>query len=110
MKKKKCSGSLVGFLRPTGIGLSSTNQRPYKKLSGRQGIVMNSLGVRQHPTRIGRRRVVRDSRRKGLNPQDLRTMENILEGAFLLEVYINKIPPLKVEINIFRQSNQRPIT
>jgi hypothetical protein len=63
---------------------------------------MNSLGARQDPTRDGRRRVVRDSRRKGLNPRDLRTMEKILGGAFLLEVYINKISPLKVEINLFR--------
>jgi hypothetical protein len=45
---------------------------------------MNSLGVRQYPMRNGRKRVVGDSRRKGLNPQDLRTMENILEGSFLL--------------------------
>jgi hypothetical protein len=35
---------------------------------------MNSLGVRQDLTRTGRRRVVWDSRRKGLNPQDLKTM------------------------------------
>jgi hypothetical protein len=60
------------------------------------------LGERQDPTRIGRRRVVQDSRRKGLTPQELRTMENILGEAFLLEVYINKISPLKVEINLFR--------
>jgi hypothetical protein len=72
------------------------------KLSGRQGIVMNSLGERQDPTRAGRRRVVQNSRTKGLNARDLRTMEKILGGAFLLEVYINKISPLKVEINLFR--------
>jgi hypothetical protein len=71
---------------------------------------MNSLGVRQDPMRTGRRIIVRDYRRKGLNPQDLRTMETILEGAFLLEVYINKISPLKVEINLLRQSQQRLIT
>jgi hypothetical protein len=86
------------------------NQRPYKKLSERQGIVMNSLGVRQDLMRTGRRGINRDSRRRGLNPHDLRTMENILEGAFLLEVYINKISPLKVEINLLRQSQKRPIT
>jgi hypothetical protein len=63
---------------------------------------MNSLGVRQDLTRTGRRGVVRDSRRRGLNPQYLRTMENILEGAFLLEVYIRKISLLKVEINLLR--------
>jgi hypothetical protein len=71
---------------------------------------MNSLGARQDPMSTRRRRVVRDLRRKGLTPQDLRTMENILGGFFLLEVYINKISPLKVEINLFRQSQQRSIT
>jgi hypothetical protein len=65
---------------------------------------MNSLGVRQDPTRTGKRGVVWDSIRMGLNPQDLRTMKNILEGAFLLEVYIRKISPLKVEINLLRKS------
>jgi hypothetical protein len=63
---------------------------------------MNSLGARQDPTRVGRRRVVRDSRIKGLTPRDLRTMENILGGGFLLEVYINKISPLKGGMNLFR--------
>ena len=63
---------------------------------------MNSLGVRQALMRTGRLGVVRDSRRKGLTPQDLRTMEKILGGAFQLEVYINKISPLKVEINLLR--------
>ena len=71
---------------------------------------MNSLGVRQDLTRTRRRGVVRDSRRRGLNPQDLRTMENILEGASLLEVYIKKISPLKVEIKLLRQSQKRLIT
>jgi hypothetical protein len=70
---------------------------------------MNNLGVRQNPTKNGRRRVVQDSRRRDLNPQDLRTMKKILEGSFLLEVYINKISPLKVEINHLRQSQKRPI-
>jgi hypothetical protein len=71
---------------------------------------MNSLGVRQDLTKTRRRGAVWDSRRRGLNPQDLRTMKNILEGAFLLEVYINKISPLKAEINLLRQSQKRPIT
>jgi hypothetical protein len=70
---------------------------------------MNNLGVRQNPTKNGRRMVVQDSRRRDLNPQDLRTMKKILEGSFLLEVYINKISPLKVEINHLRQSQKRPI-
>jgi hypothetical protein len=63
---------------------------------------MNSLGVRQDLMRTRRRRVVRDSRRRGSNPQDSRTIENILEGSFLLEVYIRKISPLKVEIKLLR--------
>jgi hypothetical protein len=71
---------------------------------------MNSVGIREDPTRTGRRGVVRDSGRRGLNPQDLRTLENILEESFLLEVYISKISPLKVEINLLRQSQKRPIT
>jgi hypothetical protein len=71
---------------------------------------MNSLVIRQDLTRTGRRGVFQDSRRRGLNPQDLRTTENILEGSFLLEVYINKISPLKVEINLLRQSQKRLIT
>jgi uncharacterized protein YqjF (DUF2071 family) len=64
----------VGYLKPTGTGFSLMNQRPYKTLSGRQGIVMNSLGVRQNLARIGRRRVIQDSIRRGSNPQDLRTI------------------------------------
>jgi hypothetical protein len=44
---------------------------------------MNNLGIRQDLTRNGRKGVVWDSRRRGLNPQDSRTIENILEGAFL---------------------------
>ena len=71
---------------------------------------MNSLGVRQDLMRTGRLGVVQDSIRKGLNPQDSRNMENILEGSFLLEVYIKKISPLKVEINLLRQSQKIPIT
>jgi hypothetical protein len=71
---------------------------------------MNSLGVRQDLARTGRLGVVRDSRRKGLNPQDSRNMENILEEAFLLEVYISKISPLKVEINLLIQPMERLIT
>jgi hypothetical protein len=65
---------------------------------------MNSLGVRQDLMRTRRLEVVRDSRRNGLNPQHYKNMEMILEGAFLLEVYIRKISPLKVEINLLRRS------
>jgi hypothetical protein len=39
---------------------------------------MNSSEVRQNLVRTGRRRVVQDSRRRGLNPQDLRTIGRIL--------------------------------
>jgi hypothetical protein len=65
---------------------------------------MNNLGVRQDPNKTERMGVVKDSRRRGLNPQDLRTMKNILEGAFLLQLYIRNISPLKVEIKLLRQS------
>ena len=71
---------------------------------------MNGLGTRQDPTRTGRGRVVLDSTRKVLTPQDLRTMEKTLGGAFQLEVYIKKISPLKVEIKLLRQSQKRLLT
>jgi hypothetical protein len=70
---------------------------------------MNKWGAIQDPTRTGRKRIGQDSRRKALTPQKLRTMENILGEAFQLEVYTNKISLLKVEINLFRHSQQRPI-
>jgi hypothetical protein len=63
---------------------------------------MNNLGVRKDPMKTRRRGVLWDSRRRGLNPQYLRTMKNILEGSFLLEVYIRNFFPLKVEINLLR--------
>jgi hypothetical protein len=34
--------------------------------------------IRQNLMRTGRRKVIRDSRRRGLNPQDLRTMGKVL--------------------------------
>ena len=71
---------------------------------------MNILGIRQDLTRTRRRGVVQGSKRRGLNPQGSRTIEKILEGAFLLEVYISKISPLKVEINLLIQSQKIPIT
>jgi hypothetical protein len=39
---------------------------------------MNNLGFKQNLMRTGRRKLVRDSRRRGLNPQDLRTMGRVL--------------------------------
>jgi hypothetical protein len=39
---------------------------------------MNSLGFKQNLTRTGRRKVVWDSRRRGLNPQYLRNMGRVL--------------------------------
>jgi hypothetical protein len=47
-------------------------------LSRRQGIAMRNSRIRQNLMRNGRRKVVRDSRRKGSNPQDSRTMEKVL--------------------------------
>jgi hypothetical protein len=69
----------VGYLKTNGIGLSLTSRRPYKTLSGRQGIVMNSSGVRQNLARTGSRRIVRGSRRRDLNPQYLRTIGRIIK-------------------------------
>jgi hypothetical protein len=39
---------------------------------------MNSSRVKQNLARTGRRRVVQDLRRRGLNPQDLRTIGRVL--------------------------------
>jgi hypothetical protein len=39
---------------------------------------MNNSRIRQNLMRIGRRKVVQDSRRRGLNPQYLRTMGKVL--------------------------------
>jgi hypothetical protein len=35
---------------------------------------MNSLGLRQNLARAGSKIIVRDSRKRGLNPQDLKTI------------------------------------
>jgi hypothetical protein len=39
---------------------------------------MSNSGIRQNLMRDGRIKVIHDSRRRGLNPQDLRTMGNFL--------------------------------
>ena len=57
-----------------------------------------------------RRRVFRDSRRRGLNPQDLITIGRIIGWAFLPEVCINRISPPIVEINLLDQPQERLIT
>jgi hypothetical protein len=36
---------------------------------------MNNLGIGQDLAKAGRRRIVQDSRKRGLNPQDLRTIK-----------------------------------
>jgi hypothetical protein len=64
----------VDYLSPTGTELSLMRQRLYKILFERQGITMSNSGIIQNPMKIGRRKTIRDSRRRGLNPQDLRTM------------------------------------
>jgi hypothetical protein len=71
---------------------------------------MNGSRVKQNLVRTGRRRVVQDSRRRGLNPQDLRTMGRFLELSFLLEVCINKISPPRVEINLLEKPQEILIT
>jgi hypothetical protein len=44
----------------------------------RQGISMRNSRVGHNPMKTGRRKRIWDSRRRGLNPQDLRTMGKAL--------------------------------
>jgi hypothetical protein len=85
-------------------------QRPYKILFGRKGIFMNSLGIRRNLTRNGRRRIVQDSIRRGLNTQELRTTGRVLGRAFLLEVCTRRISPPRVEINLLEKPQEILIT
>jgi hypothetical protein len=39
---------------------------------------MRNSRVRQHLMNIGRRKIIRDSRRRGLNPQNLRNIVRVL--------------------------------
>jgi hypothetical protein len=39
---------------------------------------MNNSGIRENLTRTGRRKIILDSRGRGLNPQDLRIMGKAL--------------------------------
>jgi hypothetical protein len=71
---------------------------------------MRNSRIRQNPIRTGRRKLIWDSRRRGLNPQDLRTMGKFLRLAFLLKVYINRIPHLRVIIDPLEQPHVRLIT
>ena len=57
-----------------------------------------------------RRRVIRDSRRRGLNTQDLRTTGRVIEWVLLPEVCINRNSPPIVEINLLNQSHERLMT
>jgi hypothetical protein len=36
---------------------------------------MNSLGIRKNLVKAGSRRIVQDSKKRGLNPQDLKTIK-----------------------------------
>jgi hypothetical protein len=54
------------------------NQKLYKTLLKREGTTMTNSRKRQNLIRIGRRKINWDSRRRGLNPQDLRIMEKSL--------------------------------
>jgi hypothetical protein len=65
----------VDYLRTIRKGLNLTNLRPWKILSKKQDIVMNKLDIEQNLAKAGGRRIVRDSRKRGLNPQDLRTIK-----------------------------------
>jgi hypothetical protein len=46
------------------------NPIPYNILFGKKGIAMSNLRIRQNLMRTRRRKVIWDSRSKGLNPQD----------------------------------------
>jgi hypothetical protein len=54
------------------------SQRPYKTLFRRKGISMRNSRMRRNLTRTGRRKVLWDSRRRGLNPQDSRAIKKVL--------------------------------
>jgi hypothetical protein len=71
---------------------------------------MNSLGFRQNLTKAGRKRIVRGSRKRGLNPQDLKTIRRIQGCDFLPEVYASRISPPRAEINLLDQPQERLIT
>jgi hypothetical protein len=60
---------------------------------------MRNSRIRHNLMRIGRRNIITDSGRKGLNHLGLITMGRVLRRDFLIKVYINKISPLGVEIN-----------
>jgi hypothetical protein len=71
---------------------------------------MNSLGFRQNLAKAGRRIIVWDSRKRGLNPQDLKNIKRIQGLAFQPEVYTRKISPPRAEINLLGQPQERMIT
>jgi hypothetical protein len=86
------------------------NLRPYKTPLGRKGITMRNSSTRQNLLRIGKRRENWDSRIRGLNPQDLRTMGKALRQSFPLKVCINLIFHIQVEINPLDKSQERLTT
>jgi len=67
---------------------------------------MNILGFRKNLVKDGRRRMVRDFRKRGLNPQDLKTIKSIQGWDFLLKVYTSKISPPRAEISLLVQPPQ----
>jgi hypothetical protein len=71
---------------------------------------MSNSRIRQNPMKTGRRKTIRDSRRRGLNPWYLRTMGRALGWAFLPKVCISKIFHPMVEINHSEKLQVRLIT
>ena len=71
---------------------------------------MNNLGFRQNLVKDGSKRIVWGSRKRSLNPQDLKTIRKIQGWAFLPEVYANIIYPPRAEINLLDRPQERLIT
>ena len=71
---------------------------------------MSNSRIRQNLMKTGRRKLIWDSRRRGLNPHDLRTMGKFPRWTFVLKVHINIISHLKVVINPLEHPQARLIT
>jgi len=68
----------VDYLSPTGTKLSLTSQIIWKILFEKKCIAMRNSRVRQNPMKNGIRKIIQDSIRRGLNPQDLRALVRAL--------------------------------
>jgi hypothetical protein len=71
---------------------------------------MNNWGIEHNLVKAGGRRIVQDFRKRGLNPQDLKTIRRTQGCAFQLEVYTSRISPPRAEINLLDLPQERLIT